>query len=70
MNDKFSFRINDMICSTFQKRKLGPGSYEIKDFVDAMNDKPVSVRGICDARAPRFGRNIKVRFSHIYELLL
>ncbi|XP_076440933.1 ciliary microtubule-associated protein 2-like isoform X2 [Babylonia areolata] len=38
------------------KRKLGPGSYNIKDFVQVMGDKPRSTRGICDGRAARFGR--------------
>ncbi|KAK7101266.1 ciliary microtubule-associated protein 2-like isoform X2 [Littorina saxatilis] len=40
------------------KRKLGPGSYNIKDFVQTLDEKPCSVRGICDGRAGRFGREI------------
>lgn len=36
------------------KRKLGPGSYDIKDFLQSKDEKPSSVRGICNARAPRF----------------
>ncbi|GFO03101.1 lymphocyte expansion molecule [Plakobranchus ocellatus] len=36
------------------KRKLGPGSYDIKDFIQIGNEKPRSGRGICDNLAPRF----------------
>merc|ERR1711936_6837 len=36
------------------KRKLGPGSYEIKDFVQTADLKPRSERGICQNLAPRF----------------
>ncbi|KAK7495048.1 hypothetical protein BaRGS_00013688 [Batillaria attramentaria] len=36
------------------KQKLGPGSYNIKDFLQSSEEKPCSVRGICNARAPRF----------------
>lgn len=36
------------------KRKLGPGSYNIKDFLQSGEEKPRSVRGICAARASRF----------------
>ena len=39
-----------------QKRKLGPGSYNIKDFLQLLGQKPSSVRGICDGRAGRFAR--------------
>ncbi|XP_005100483.1 lymphocyte expansion molecule isoform X2 [Aplysia californica] len=40
------------------KRKLGPGSYEIKDFIQAGNEKPRSERGICSNLAPRFERGV------------
>ncbi|BFZ00143.1 hypothetical protein BsWGS_03182 [Bradybaena similaris] len=35
---------------------LGPGSYEIKDFIQLGNAKPRSERGICDKLAPRFDK--------------
>ncbi|XP_060562670.1 ciliary microtubule-associated protein 2-like [Ruditapes philippinarum] len=35
-------------------RKLGPGSYEIKDFLENSDLKPRSARGICETRATRF----------------
>ncbi|XP_041359080.1 lymphocyte expansion molecule-like [Gigantopelta aegis] len=40
------------------RRKLGPGSYEIKDFMESADEKPRSQRGICDARAERFSNDI------------
>ncbi|XP_046372298.2 lymphocyte expansion molecule-like [Haliotis rufescens] len=36
------------------QRKLGPGSYEIKDFLQSSDEKPRSSRGICETKAPRF----------------
>ncbi|CAL1531073.1 unnamed protein product [Lymnaea stagnalis] len=36
------------------KKKLGPGSYNIKDFIQLSNEKPRSGRGILDNLAPRF----------------
>lgn len=39
------------------KRKLGPGSYDIKDFLQVLQEKPGSVRGICEGRADRFGQD-------------
>ena len=44
----------------FQKRKLGPGSYNIKDFLQLIDRKPCSFRGICDGLAPRFPRGKSV----------
>lgn len=41
-------------CSVFQKRKVGPGSYEIKDFLEVADEKPRSIRGIVDTRDKRF----------------
>ncbi|KAL5016357.1 hypothetical protein ScPMuIL_005946 [Solemya velum] len=35
-------------------RKLGPGSYNIKDFLEASEEKPRSCRGICQTKATRF----------------
>ncbi|XP_059172232.1 uncharacterized protein LOC131953182 [Physella acuta] len=36
------------------KKKLGPGSYNIKDFIQLGNEKPRSERGMCNNLAPRF----------------
>ena len=36
------------------KRKLGPGSYEIKDFLEVADEKPCSTRGIIQTREVRF----------------
>ncbi|RUS78373.1 hypothetical protein EGW08_013866 [Elysia chlorotica] len=41
------------------KRKLGPGSYDIKDFIQVGNEKPRSGRGICDKLAPRFEKGLQ-----------
>ena len=46
-----------------QKRKLGPGSYEIKDFVQTADLKPRSERGICQNLAPRFSLGSQVHNS-------
>ncbi|KAJ8305639.1 hypothetical protein KUTeg_016184 [Tegillarca granosa] len=35
-------------------RKLGPGSYNIKDFLEYGDEKPRSYRGICQTKAVRF----------------
>lgn len=40
------------------KRKLGPGSYEIKDFIQSSNLKPRSEKGICSNLAPRFDKGV------------
>ncbi|XP_028415767.1 lymphocyte expansion molecule-like [Dendronephthya gigantea] len=37
-----------------QKKQLGPGTYEIKDFAELLDSKPGSVRGICETRERRF----------------
>lgn len=37
-----------------QKKLLGPGTYDIKDFIESLEMKPGSVRGICETRAKRF----------------
>ncbi|XP_046845613.1 lymphocyte expansion molecule-like [Xenia sp. Carnegie-2017] len=37
-----------------QKKLLGPGTYEIKDFSELLDSKPGSVRGICETRERRF----------------
>jgi len=41
-----------------QVRKLGPGSYEIKDFLETSDLKPRSALGICETRATRFKEHI------------
>jgi len=40
------------------KRKLGPGSYEIKDFLDSAEEKPRSTRGIIQTKEQRFKEKI------------
>ncbi|KAG9483027.1 hypothetical protein GDO78_009128 [Eleutherodactylus coqui] len=36
------------------KQNMGPGRYNIKSFVELMEEKPCSVRGVCSARDVRF----------------
>ncbi|XP_043941435.1 lymphocyte expansion molecule [Protopterus annectens] len=43
----------------FLKRKLGPGSYKIDDFIEVTQKRPLSVRGICDTREERFREQFK-----------
>ncbi|XP_070605075.1 ciliary microtubule-associated protein 2 [Erythrolamprus reginae] len=42
-----------------RKRKLGPGTYNHTDFLQLMERKPHSVRGICDTGAVRFKDRIR-----------
>lgn len=42
------------------KRKLGPGSYEIKDFLETSDEKPRSTRGIIQTKEPRFRETIRM----------
>lgn len=37
-----------------QQRKLGPGSYDIKDFLKLGEEKPRSTRGIVQTKEHRF----------------
>lgn len=37
-----------------QKQLLGPGTYNITDFIDQMSKKPGSTRGVCETREARF----------------
>lgn len=37
-----------------QKKLLGPGTYDVKDYIETLETKPGSVRGICETRAKRF----------------
>ena len=46
-----------------QKRKLGPGSYEIKDFLEVSDMKPRSTRGIVETRDSRFKETVAVSLS-------
>lgn len=36
------------------QRKLGPGTYNIKDFLENADERPRSIRGICSTREQRF----------------
>lgn len=40
--------------------KLGPGRYDTKDFVEEMNARPSSNRGVCQSRDSRLGKENKV----------
>ncbi|XP_062578603.1 ciliary microtubule-associated protein 2-like [Saccostrea cucullata] len=40
------------------QRKLAPGSYDIKDFLQVSDEKPRSIRGICQTRDQRFKENV------------
>ncbi|KAK2157495.1 hypothetical protein LSH36_190g03014 [Paralvinella palmiformis] len=46
------------------KRKLGPGSYDIKDFLQASDEKPRSTRGIIQTKDTRFKENKVLRSKH------
>lgn len=37
-----------------QKEKLGPGSYELKDFLELLQQKPCSTRGLLSSGEIRF----------------
>lgn len=38
---------------------MGPGTYRVADFIEELQKKPGSVRGVCDRRVERF-RNTRV----------
>ncbi|XP_035270554.1 lymphocyte expansion molecule-like [Anguilla anguilla] len=38
----------------FLKSKVGPGSYRIADFMELLQKRPRSVRGVCESREERF----------------
>ena len=48
-------------CNFFfiQHRKLGPGTYEIKDFLEVSDGKPRSTRGIIQTKESRFKEKLK-----------
>ena len=54
--------------SVLQKKLLGPGTYEIKDFVELLDSKPGSVRGVCETRDRRFSTVGKV--SELFRRIL
>jgi len=41
------------------EKKLGPGTYEIKDFLESSEEKPRSTRGIIQTRESRFKEKLK-----------
>ncbi|XP_036375498.1 lymphocyte expansion molecule-like [Megalops cyprinoides] len=43
----------------FLKTKVGPGSYKSYDFIELLEKKPQSVRGVCNSR--------EERFKHLYS---
>lgn len=43
-----------------KKRKLGPGTYNHTDFLQLMERRPHSIRGICDTGAVRFKDRMRV----------
>ena len=46
--------------------KLGPGRYHTKDFVQDLNSKPSSSRGVCQSLDSRLGKENKVGQTHTY----
>lgn len=50
-----------------QQERLGPGTYNIRDFLQ--ETQPSSLRGICDTREQRFRESRRVRCSLTWELL-
>ncbi|CAB1324165.1 unnamed protein product [Coregonus sp. 'balchen'] len=38
----------------FLKTKVGPGTYRTADFIEELQKKPGSIRGVCDSREERF----------------
>lgn len=62
--------VNIVSIFLLQKKMLGPGTYEIKDFVELLDSKPGSVRGICETRAKRFQSVAKVDYKIIIAKLL
>ncbi|XP_025032156.1 lymphocyte expansion molecule, partial [Python bivittatus] len=43
----------------FRKRKLGPGTYNYTDFLELMERRPHSIKGICDTGEVRFKDRIR-----------
>ena len=58
--------VNIVNLFLLQKKMLGPGTYEIKDFVKVLDSKPGSVRGICETRAKRFQSVGKVVIAKLF----
>ena len=53
-------------CVVLQKRKLGPGTHEYKDFMQ-LAEKPRSTRGVLDSLEKRFRQRHGVSI-HIYYI--
>lgn len=57
-NNHFNYTVCVSILLFFslvkQKQLLGPGTYNINDFIDQMAKKPGSTRGVCETREARF----------------
>ena len=49
-----------LFISLAQNQLLGPGRYKIKDFIEDINSRSSSQRGICETRASRFQGENKV----------
>ncbi|XP_076135372.1 ciliary microtubule-associated protein 2-like [Alosa pseudoharengus] len=45
------------------KAKVGPGTYKTTDFIEELNKKPGSIRGVCDSREERFPETREVGLS-------
>ena len=56
----FLFHTKLLYSSFFQQRKLGPGSYEIKDFLQMSDLKPRSTCGIVQTKDVRFKEDNQV----------
>ena len=52
---------------SLQQRKLAPGSYDIKDFLQLSEEKPRSILGICQTRDQRFKDNVAAVSENIKE---
>ena len=48
------YTLNNCFLFLQQKQLLGPGTYNITDFIDHMSRKPGSKRGVCETREARF----------------
>ena len=51
-----------------QMECLGPGKYNTKDFIQEMNSKPSSSRGVCQSRDSRLDKENKVGRKQLWSL--
>ncbi|CAB1332025.1 unnamed protein product [Coregonus sp. 'balchen'] len=51
--------------ASWWKTKVGPGTYRTADFIEELQKKPGSVRGVCDSREERF-RNAQLDARYCY----